>query len=457
MVLLLCALMQNINHDYFIHRSSEVKAASKKIDADIAKFPESYQAALIKLKEEHPNWTFQKVNIDISWDTIIENESTEAVNTITSDVPNGGKSGTYSAPLSYLSIESEDYNAYEDSYKVMDSPNRYTPNGQVIGYYMDPRNFLTEEQIFQFESLKYASSQTIQGVRQILKGTFMKGNYSYISEGEKLTKNYAATFCTAGKKYKVNPYFLAIRVRQEVGTVVSPSTSGTYNGYKGYYNFYNIGAADSGSGTAVVKGLRFAKSKGEYGRPWSSQYKAILGGAQYIYKNYIALQQNTFYFQKFSVVKKEYLYWHQYMSNIEGAKLEAKKMYDMYNLKGLLDQEITFRIPVYEDMPETAVNLPKSEGSSNNYMKTITVTAGKKKTSLITSKNYKKIVFCVSVPNVIEKVKVTGTLCNKNAKVIGCKSYVLTAGKIRTVTLRVTAENGAVRKCKVKIKRLVKE
>lgn len=431
----------------------QIMQADSGKNSDIAEFPESYQSALRKLKKKHPNWTFKRVNVNVSWDTIIKNESVTGVNTITSDVPNGGISGTYSAPLSYLSTAEDTYDAYEDKYKVIDSANRYTPSSQVIEYYMDPRNFLNEEQIFQFESLEYDKEQSVQGVKKILEGTFMKKNYTYKLKKKKITKNYAKTFCDAGEKYKVNPYFLAVRARQEVGNTLSDSTSGKCKGYKGYYNFYNIGASDSGNGTAVIKGLRFAKTKGDYGRPWNSQYKAILGGAEYIAEKYISIGQNTFYFQKFSVIKKKYRYWHQYMSNIEGAKSEAKKMYDMYKERGMLKEKTTFRIPVYKDMPSSAVKLPKSEGSSNNYIKHITVAAGKKRISLVTSKNYKSTSFFVTVPNRIKKVKVKGTACNKNAKITGGKIYQLTAGKIKTIKLTVTAENGAVRKCYVKIKR----
>lgn len=456
--LVLNMLIQSINTGHLYYNTKEVQASAKKVSDDINKFPKSYRKALKKLKKKHPNWEFEKVNVNISWNTIINNESAAGINTITSNVPNGGASGTYSAPLSYLSTKEDAYNAYKDKYKVIDSTNRYTPNAQVIGYYMDPRNFLTEQQIFQFESLKYDDSQTTQGVSRILKGTFMKGNYTYKvkkkSKKKKVTKNYADTFCEAGKTYKVNPYFLAVRARQEVGVTLSDSTSGTCKGYKGYYNFYNIGASDSADGTAAMKGLSFAKQKGEYGRPWNSQYKAILGGAEYISKNYISIGQNTFYFQKFSVTKKKYRYWHQYMSNIEAAKSEAKKMYHMYSSKGLLKQKIIFRIPVYKNMPKTAVSLPKKAGSSNNYIKTIKVTAGKRKISLVTKKNYKNSEFSVTVPKKIKKIKLTGKSCNKSAKIEGFNTYTLEKGKTKTVTLTITAENGAVRRYKVNIKRL---
>lgn len=450
--------------------------------ADIAKFPESYQSKLRELKKKHPNWKFEKVSINLSWDSVIKHESAPGANTIVSNVPKGGASGTYSAPLSYLSTKQAVYDAYNDKYKVIDSTNRYTPNEQVVGYYMDPRNFLTEEQIFQFESLKYESNQSIEGVRQILSGTFMSGDYTYIVKKkkkvnktikkngkkvtkkviktvkEKETKNYAETFYEAGKTYKINPYLLAIRVRQEVGTTLSTATRGTCDGYEGYYNFYNIGATDSSDGTAALKGLHYAKMKGDFGRPWNSQYKAILGGAEYIAQKYIAVGQNTFYFQKFSVVNKSYRYWHQYMSNIEAAKDEAKKMYHMYQSKGMLNKERTFRIPVYNNMPKTAVSLPKAGGSTNNYMKVIKISSGGKKFSLVTAKNYKKKTFGLNVPYAMKRVRIIGKTSNKNAKVTGCdKIYELEPKQVKVISLTVKAQNGTTRKYNIRIRRLGKK
>ena len=41
---------------------------------DIESFPGSYQPALLALKNNHPNWTFVKMNTNLDWDTVIRNE-----------------------------------------------------------------------------------------------------------------------------------------------------------------------------------------------------------------------------------------------------------------------------------------------------------------------------------------------------------------------------------------------
>ena len=50
---------------------------------------------------------------------------------------------------------------------------KYGASREVIAYYMDPRNFLTEEYIFQFESTAYDGTYTKAGVEAILKNTWM--------------------------------------------------------------------------------------------------------------------------------------------------------------------------------------------------------------------------------------------------------------------------------------------
>ena len=140
---------------------------------------------------------------------------------------------------------------------------------------------------------------------------------------------------TAAKKSKVSPYHLASRVKQEVvinANKMSSSVSGTVSGYKGIYNFYNIGANNSVvAGGAVANGLKWAKTGKTYLRPWNNRYKSLVGGAQYIGKNYINMGQNTLYLEKFNVTAKN-RYNHQYMGNIEAPNNEATKTVAAYGL-----------------------------------------------------------------------------------------------------------------------------
>ena len=78
----------------------------------------------------------------------------------------------------------------------------------------------------------------------------------------------------------VNPYVLASMIIQEQGSEgTSPLISGSYSGYEGYYNFFNVEAYQSGSMSAIQRGLWYASQSGSYGRPWNSVEKSIIGGA----------------------------------------------------------------------------------------------------------------------------------------------------------------------------------
>ena len=418
----------------------------------VREFPSSYQGALNKLKSKHPNWKFIAVDTGLDWGTVIAKESVFRTNTLSSDLPNGGMVSPWSAPFSYLSTNSDCYDWKTDTYQIVDGSNRYTPASKVVAYYMDPRNFLTESKIFQFESLSYYESQSIDVVKSILDDTFMNGSYTYKvkkanGKKKKVTRSYAETFLAAAQKSGVSPYFLATRVRQEVGVNGSDSVSGKVPGYKGYYNFYNIGATD-GAG-AVGRGLDFAKNGTTYNRPWDNPYKAIVGGAKWIAEGYINVGQNTPYFQKFSVVRDSKLYWHQYMSNIQAPESEASQSYDSYQSCHALNGTIVFRIPVYRNMPASACALPKAAGNPNNYIRTVTLKNQKGKN--VTSKvnlhfDYTTKTYQVDVPKSVSAITVSAAASSRFASLSGNNQTVsLDFGQTKTVKIKCTSQSGKLK------------
>ena len=170
---------------------------------------------------------------------------------------------------------------------------------------------------------------------------------------------YVDAFMDAAKNSKASPYHLASRVKQEVvtsATTTSSAVSGTVSTYPGIYNFYNIGATSSS--TPVLNGLKWASNKtaGTYLRPWTDPYRSIVGGAQYISSGYIAKGQNTCYLEKFNVTSYK-RYEHQYMTNVEAAYEEAIKTKKAY--AGMMDESpLVFSIPVYENMPADNSPMP---------------------------------------------------------------------------------------------------
>ncbi|MBR6365994.1 MAG: cadherin-like beta sandwich domain-containing protein [Lachnospiraceae bacterium] len=136
-------------------------------------FPESYYEKLTQLHQEHPNWAFLPYQTGLSWEEALEGESGYRINL----TPN-----TVNYPTSYHATDPVEGNITFDfdqnAFVIMSAPNWVQASREAIAYYMDPRNFLNSEEIFQFEYL--ASNpmiQTLEGVEKILAGTFMAHTY----------------------------------------------------------------------------------------------------------------------------------------------------------------------------------------------------------------------------------------------------------------------------------------
>jgi beta-N-acetylglucosaminidase len=303
-------------------------------EESISAFPESYKPYLRKLHAMHPNWTFKADYTDLDWEASAEAES---------------EKGTSAISYLYPSLIFKD--SMNPNGIIVDGTNWYAPAKDAVKYYMDPRNFLTEKGIFMFQSLSYNSSED-SSVQSLLDGTFMEGTFT--ENG--VTKTYAEAFIEAAKEANVSAVHLASRAIQEVGTKGSSASSGTVSGYEGYYNFYNIGAT-SGEDN-YLKGLEYAKNQG-----WNSIQKAITGGAKFIGSSYISIGQDTIYFQKFNVssYRTRTEYTHQYQTNIMAPESEASNIYSSYKSSGKLDNNYTFVIPVYNNRPDSAFKVSRTD------------------------------------------------------------------------------------------------
>lgn len=384
-------------------------------------FPESYRAGLSALKARHPKWKFIPVNTGLDWNEVMKKENRKGRSTIDTTYPTGGSSG---APFSYLSLEKFSYNWKTDKFKLYDGKVWYCANEQVVAYYLDPRNFFDDGEIFQFQSLSYTGNEKKKVLEKILRGCFMNGKLELAAKSKKKSITYAEAFMYAGKKNKISPYFLASRARLEIGIKESNSVTGKVPGYVGIYNYYNIGANDSAGGGAILNGLRFASGGAEklktYGRPWNTRLKAIVGGADFLASTYLSCGQNTMYFQRFSVVNKEYLYWHQFQTNIAAASTEGKKVYEAYKKSGILNESLTFYIPVYKNMPQRPTPLPKAKGNPNHYLKNIKLSDNKGRNLLKELKpafSYNKTDYTLNVKDDTTSVNVKAATVSKYAEI----------------------------------------
>lgn len=417
-------------------------------------FPSSYIEALQALHEKYPKWTFKAYQTGIDWSTAVDNEGKVGLNLISNS-----RSGDWK------SQEEGAYNAATGTYIPFDGSSWVTASEKAVRYYMDPRNFLTESGIFQFESLEYQKDiQDQNGVENVLKNTPMyKASYEYIDDtGKSVTTTYSNTFMDAAALSGVSPYHLASRVKQEVvtgPTSMSSSVSGTVKGYEGIYNFYNIGANNSTkAGGAVANGLAWANKDTTYMRPWTTQYKAIVGGAQYLGSNYINIGQNTLYLQKFNVTANN-TYNHQYMSNIEAPWSEALKTAEAYRTDKA-DMSLVFSIPVYSGMPSVVCPSPSGEAqqelktvSTNNYLKSLSV-KGYSFKSPFKSGDDGHETYSLKVKKSVSSIRINASPVSTTAKVSGNGKKKLAAKvKTKTYVVKVKAESGDVRKYKIKVNR----
>lgn len=339
----------------------------------ISGFPESYKPYLRFLHTTYPSWQFTPVHTGVDFFDAVYNESAFDKNKINnwnaSDILKRKYSGDYSFDTGQYGLANTGW--------VYASAN-------FVSYYMDPRNFMDEQSIMQFESLHYnAEAHTVEGVEGILEGSFMYGtSVSYLDTNGnhvQVDKTHAQVIFEVGVHYDINPYFLAAKIRQEIGSSPSMSVTGTFGGYEGYYNYFNVGAYDGLD--EIEKGLRYASGSGSYGRPWNSPEKAIYGGAEFLLENYIGAGQDTGYMQKFNVdADNGYdLYSNQYMTNTSGAVTQAVSAYNGYAKAGLLQTPIEFLIPVFGNMPGTAAQATQIDLGGNAYgivTKTTTLRTG---------------------------------------------------------------------------------
>ncbi len=261
-------------------------------DYEQTAMPSSYAPAIQRLQKAHPNWKFTFIRVG---KTLEQAVSTEA-----------GQN------------------------PIITTGDRWrTPSREQIRYYMDPRNFLNEQDIFMFE-----------------KQTYHEGSYSAAGIGAVWRERdealysadyYAECFLEAGKVAGLSPYFIAARASLESGNGTSTLAKGKSSGYEGYYNFYGINAVDSNP----KQGAAYAKE-----HQWNTQRIAIVEGAVWIKDQYVTALQYTPYFIKYSFIPTRG--WHQYMTDIAAPKEDAARCYAAHKAGGTLGSAIEFVIPVFD-------------------------------------------------------------------------------------------------------------
>lgn len=178
-------------------------------------FSESYIEDLAALQKAHPNWRFVAFKTGLDFD----------------DAVKGELAGT---PTTETNLRA----------------------------YLDPRNWLNEKYIFQFESIKKSDAvQSVSSVNAILKNTWMansKINYfdtQGISKTVTEVNTYADAMIKASNYTNMSANYIAAKIRQENGGATYSATAvcGTRPPFQGIFNYFNIGAY-----TTAMDGLAWA-------------------------------------------------------------------------------------------------------------------------------------------------------------------------------------------------------
>lgn len=306
-------------------------------------FPSSYHSALKTLHAAYPNWEFIPDTVGYSF--------TEAVN-----LEGDFKQVSSTQAVSWRSMAPGNYD-WNKAVWIFNNGGWTGASREIIAFYMDPRNFLNSTEIYQFLEQSYNSSfQTKEGLTKLVAGTFLAGTYTESGK----TYNYIDVIMQAAKDSNVNPYIIASKIIQEQGSSGKSSLiSGTYSGYSGYYNFFNVNASGSSEAEVIKNGLNYAKNQG-----WNTREKSISGGAKFLAKNYISKGQDTYYYQDFDIKVKDG-YIHQYAQAVHDARNKGANIASNY--KDEKNLSLSFKIPVFTNMPSSASPKPAQDNKLNNY------------------------------------------------------------------------------------------
>ncbi len=409
---------------------------SKSFESKLSEFPASYRNQLTILHALYPNWKFEA--------NVVPNGFKESV-----ALEDGGFRKLVTTNFNSLRSMGKGYYNWSKNKFITSDNNKYGASTEVIAYYMDPRNFLNANDIYIFMQQSFDSgTQTKSGVEKIIKDTFLDAKISNSKDAYN-GKTFSAVIMEAAKQSKVNPYVLASTLIQEQGRKGSTLGTGIKHKYKDkngkqkevtVYNFFNFGASGSNKEAILKNGAKYAYEQG-----WTTPSKSLIEGAKKFGSGYIAVGQDTYYYKNYNVLEPNRI-WHQYAQSVHDSLSSSRFLKTCY--ADYKDLTVTFRIPVYNDLPSKISAFPQENNNYNNYYFTSIVANGmtpefdkyKNEYSITTSGNLD--VF-VKLPETATFVGVRTRNLKKGTNKIPLVVQSQT-GYTRTYTLTVTAENDAV-------------
>lgn len=380
-------------------------------------FPESYKPYLRDLHADYPDWRFTAMHTGLDWEDVIYRETHPVSISL---VPNSWSDAWKSTERAAFDAESGDY-------IIFDSGGYVAASEAAVAYYMDPRNNLDDETIFQFLSNKFdGETQTVSGVASIAKGSYLEAKNPGDGYG-----SYAELIYDIGGVCRVNPMTIASMLIVEQGkSGDSDLISGTAAGYEGYYNFFNVGAYAASGRNAVENGLIYAAK-----HEWNSPYESILGGARIYADNYVYNNKSTIYFQKFNVLNGlSSVGTGQYMTAIYAASSEGRVLAEGYT--DFMNGGITFEIPIYENMPAYASPHPGT-GDNIAYLESLSVDGY----DLSPTFNTYTTSYTIRVNDDVESVSISAKPVSSYSRIDGTGTVKLNSGD-ESINIVCTSSSG---------------
>ena len=447
-----------------------------------AGFPESYYPYLTYLHQKHPTWKFTAVNTNKDFNTAVNTEvgknyiqstlSSYRESSTLRETPNWytaskGVVAFYLDPRNYLnekSIYVFENLSYDEENHTKDIISQifkgsYLNTDEYINYYLSagktynisPVHLAARtkqeggtKETYDAVSGKVTTSESYTGY---VCSTYVKINsdkktgYVSDSDGVNLRKSYSTSSSSLAYLSYKNTFDLSSTTKY-TGTGCSDGWYKVSIGRSvyGIYNYYNIGAYGD---NPLLRGLYVAAGYiGSLdGTPWNTREKAIKYGAKFIAEEYINVGQDTLYFQKFNTGPNGN-YNHQYMTNITAHVSEAESTYYSYDELGITNKSLSFKIPVYKNMPSAATTLPPL-GNTNNSLSSITVDNEK-----ISGFDSDVIEYVKYINSNTTKVVIGAVASASTSKVSGTGTINISSNET-TVSIKVTSEVGTYKTYKI--------
>lgn len=182
-------------------------------------FPESYKSGLRTLHAQHPTWIFNAVQTGLDWNTAVASE----LQGTSSLIETGSKS-------SWKSTDAGKFDWTTSTWPGFDGATWVGASQEIVAYFMDPRNFLDDSYVFQFAVHDYnADLQSIDGLRSMLKGTFLDGQVA-IDASSPL---YATALAAQGLSASTNAMSAQTVTDASIGTTTQTGSGESLLGYEG--------------------------------------------------------------------------------------------------------------------------------------------------------------------------------------------------------------------------------